>query len=244
MTINSDIKRAICELTVVTRTNIGLEVTVPVIYPDGELANVIVDRDEEGVLVHDASGGVMHLSAVGVKLTGALQSKYREFAAKYGCEFAAGRVFRRCEENQIGLAAALVANASKAIADQSLETKRRIETAFRDAVAARVHECGGKRVRDNQQLKGKSGLQHRVRHVLLDGKLKRPVAFVEPSATQNVVPSHFVAFADLKPVHPRVHRLSVCDKETLKPQHMNLLRTVSEIATISTSGRKIAEWLQ
>ncbi len=150
------------------RTSLGIEVTTPVVYPNGQLVTVAVTIERGGYVVHDAGLGAMYLSSEGIRLTRQLTSRFYELATRYGCHFIDGRMTRRCLPEQVAIAAVMVANASRSVGDQALEIKRQVESDFRIAVIERLRELGGSRVRENELVKGESGRAYRVPSLVLD----------------------------------------------------------------------------
>ncbi len=166
-------------------TNLGVEVTMPVIYPNGEAVTVVVTVDGGDYMVHDAGFGAMYLTASGMKLTKQLVQRLAHLASHYGCDFIENRMTRRCTSDQLALAIAMVANASRTIGDQGLEARQRSERDFRRAVTDRLVDTMGNRVREHQQFKGQSGRSYRVGNIVLDTALQLPLAFVESFANRN-----------------------------------------------------------
>src|SRR5215469_7018137 len=109
-------------------TNLGIEVTTPVVYPNGNLVTVAVMVEGGEYVVHDAGFGAMYLNSAGIRITRQLTRRFAELAARYGCEFIGGRMTRRCSPEQVAMATVMVANASRTIGDQALEIRRQVET--------------------------------------------------------------------------------------------------------------------
>ena len=173
-----EIEAAARALITARQTNLGIELTMPVVYPNGQLVTVAVTIDSGRYLVHDAGFGAMYLTSAGIQMTKQLSQRLAHLAAQYGCEFVGARMQRHCDPDQIAIAAAMVANASRTIGDRALEARHQIESDFRVAVAEKLRSIGGKRVKDNEQVKGKHGRLYRMPHVVLDASETRPIAFV------------------------------------------------------------------
>jgi len=162
-------------------TSLGIEVTTPVVYPNGDLVTVAVTIEGGEYVVHDAGFGAMYLNSAGVRLTRQLARRFTELAARYGCEFIGGRMTRRCSPEHVAMAAVMVANASRTIGDQALEIRRQAESDFRTAVADRIRDiAGSKRVRENEQVQGESGRKYRIPSLILDNSQSYALAFVVP----------------------------------------------------------------
>ena len=236
-----DLEAAAHALIKARETSLGIEVSMPVIYPDGSAVTVVVTVEGGDYVVHDAGFGVMYLTSAGVKLTKKLERKLTFLAAQYGCEFIEGRMTRRCSVEQIALAIAIVANASRTVGDQSLETRHGVERDFREEVSQRLREIVGSRIRAQQEVKGASGRLYRVGNVVLNVAQTTPVAFVESFANRAGVANHFMEFFDLRPAYPEVGRYSVYDQnEPFTKPELNLLREVSQVVSYGQSRQALA----
>lgn len=223
------------------KTNLGIEVSMPVIYPSGKAVTVVVTVEGNEYIVHDAGYGAMYLTDSGVNLTKQLTKRLVSLAAHYGCDFIENRMTRRCSVEQVALATAMVANASRTIGDQTLEVRRRLEHDFSEAVSQRLREAVGSRVRPHHEIEGASGRRYRVGNIVLDQAEKVPVAFIESFANRANVPSHFMEFFDLKPQYPNTERLSVYDENEQFPQaDLNLLSKVSDVVSYQQSRSRFA----
>ena len=236
-----ELEAAARALITACKTNLGTEVAMPVIYPNGQAVTVVVTVEGGEYVVHDAGFGAMYLTSAGVKLTKQLAQRLASLAAHYGCDFIENRMIRRCSVDQLALAVAIVANASRTIGDQALEVRRRTERDFSEAVSHRLQEVIGTRVRSHQEIKGESGRKYLVGNIILDRPEKLPVAFVESFANRASVPGHFLEFYDLRPVYPQTMNFSVYDEnEQFTQPDLRLLRKVSDVVTYGQSRRRFA----
>jgi hypothetical protein len=93
------------------------------------------------------------------------------------------------------------------------------------AVAARVRDVAGQRVRENQIVKGESGRSYRIPSLILDNSRSFPVAFVVPLPNRASVPTHFAEFFDIRKAHERVRRESVYDENSdLRPEDRRFMQ--------------------
>jgi hypothetical protein len=204
------LENAIRSLINAEATNLGIEVTLPVVFGDGELVTVVVEPSEGGFLVHDAGFSAMRLSAAGVTLTRGIVHRLSEFARRYRCSMANGRVTATATASDVAEVACLVANASRAVADYVYELRRHAENDFRALVFDSLKEIVGDRIRETEEFTGKSGRRYRV-SVLLDAARSRPQTFVSALANRQVVPQNFAMFFDLGAIHPEIERDAVYD---------------------------------
>lgn len=122
-----DVERAVRALTRAEVTSLGIEVTLPVIYPSGRNVVVVVEPGETESLLHDSGFGSMCLLEEGIQLNNQLRRRLGRLARNYGCAFADGRVSRVVENEHLAVGVALVANASRSVGDVALEARRHIE---------------------------------------------------------------------------------------------------------------------
>lgn len=204
-----EIEAASRALVTARESTMGIEITTPVIYPNGECVTVTVTMEGGEYVVHDAGLGAMYLTAEGVRMSRQLGERLAALAARYECEFIEGRMLRRCSPDEVAIAAMLVANASRTVGDQALEVRRQSESEFRYAVSERVHGLVGSRWRENQLFKGASGRSYRVGNIILDPAETAPIAFVFALPSRSAVPSQFAEMYDLRAAYPQIANDSV-----------------------------------
>lgn len=217
-------------------TSLGAEVTTQVVYPDGNLVRVNVSCAPNEVMVSDLSYGTMYLAKIGISLNSQQKIRLQSEVAHYGCEFVKGRIYRRCQKEHLSDSIALVANASRSVADYGTEAKRQFDADFRVTVIERLRDAVGHRLREREQVAGRSGRAYRIGGVVLDRKEVRPLAFVEAFATRTVIGDRFMAFSDLKKEFMEVEMLSVYDDNlNWQDSDLNVLSQVSSVIAYSKS---------
>jgi hypothetical protein len=207
----SDVEKAIRSLITAESTNLGIEVTIPVAYGDGELTSVVVETTPAGLMVHDAGFSAMRLSAAGVALSRHVNLRLSEFCRRYHCSFSEGRVFASATHDSIAQVVCLVSNASRSVADYVYELRRQSEYDFRALVFDSLREAVGERVKESEEFEGKSGRRYRV-PIILDSTKSKPQFFVSTIAHRNTVPQSFAMFYDLKASYPGVKQDAVYDE--------------------------------
>lgn len=207
----SDVEKAIRSLITAERTNLGIEVTVPVAYGDGELTSVVVETAQDGLLVHDAGFAAMRLTGAGVALSRHVNLRLNEFCKRYHCSFSEGRVFASATQDSIAQIVCLVANASRSVADYVYELRRQSEYDFRAVVFDRLREVVGDRARPVEEFVGDSGRHYRL-PIVLDPTKSRPEHFLATLGHRQIVPQHFAMFYDLRTPFPRVKQDAVYDE--------------------------------
>lgn len=235
-----EIEAAASALVTAEQTSLGVEVTMPVVYPDGSAVTVVVAAESGEYVVHDAGFGAMYLTSNGVQFSKQIRKRLASMATHYGCEFVDGRMTRRASLEEIALAIAMVANASRCVGDEVLEARRRSESDFIAAVADSLRETiGSKRIRTNEQFTGESGAQYRIHNVVLDRTESDAIAFVEPLSSRSVVSQRFMEFTDLRPLHQNASMYAVADDhEELSAPHRRLLQRVCEVVPYSEARAK------
>jgi hypothetical protein len=222
------------------KTNLGIELQMPVVYPTGSAVTVVVTIQGGEYVVHDAGAGVMALTGAGITVSKTLQERLVSLAKHYGCEFIGGRMSRRCSPSQIALAAVMVANASRTVGDQALDAKRKPIAIFKREMADVVADVFGKRrVREEEAIKGASGTTYRVNAVVLDATETTPVAFVEAVTDDQSVNRHFREFYDLKrsPQYADVSRVGIYDSRRIwRPGDLAILDEVGQVIPYSNAS--------
>jgi hypothetical protein len=239
------IKNAILSLINIRRTNLGCEVQLPLFYPDGGSVTVTVTAERGEYIVHDAGNGTMILNASGVQMTRSLSQKIVSLAEHYGCEFASGRVARRCSPEDIGVCAAIVANASRAVGDQVFHRQVIGPIDFRKEVLGRVRDLvGDKRFRENEEVHGESGYSYQVSAVILDNAAKQPISFVEPIKDHEAATKKFREFWDISRSDRLggIKRISLFDdKRSWDRADLIILQEVSNLVRISDAEARMRE---
>lgn len=231
------IKNALSSLIEIKRTNIGCEVQLPLFYPDGGSVTVTVTAERGEYIVHDAGNGAMVLNASGVQITRSLSQKIFQLAEHYGCEFSGTRVERRCSPEDIGVCAAIVANASRAVGDQIFQRQVIAPIDFRREVLSRVRNLvGDNRFRENEEVHGESGYSYNVSAVILDGDASKPISFVEPIKDHEAATKKFREFWDISRSDRfgQIKRVSLFDDARRWDQaDLLILQEVSNLVRVS-----------
>jgi hypothetical protein len=222
----ADIEKAIRALIAAQKTNLGIEVTVPVAYGDGELATVVVEQAGDGFLVHDAGFSAMRLTAAGISFSKNVVQRLNDSCQRYRCTFSDGRVFSQSGLTEIAQVVCLVANASRSVADYVYEIRRHAEHDFRLTVFDRLKEIVGDRVRETDEFRGKSGRRYRV-PILLDVTRARAQNFVTTIAHRQAVSQSFTMFYDLGAAYPEIERDAIYDDTAdIREEDRALLKSV------------------
>ena len=226
----SQIEGAIRDLIVAEASNLGIEVSIPVAYPGGDLVSVVIEQKRDGILVHDAGFAAMRLSQAGIQISKSVNVRLVEYAARFNCAYSLGRVSARCDASSVGVTAALVANAARSVADYTLEIKRHAEADFRQILSDVLREIVGQRLRENEEIKGKSGRKYRISAVLLDHSEKTPLNFVSAVANRQGVPFSFATLYDLHGLYEGVENDSVYDDSSdVREEDIALLSSVGSV---------------
>jgi hypothetical protein len=233
------IEDAVRALVAAQRTNLGIEVTLPVAFGDGEPVSVVVETGKEAILVHDAGASAMRLTGAGIALSKHVVFRLGEFCHRYRCKFVEGRVLSAARPDDLALVVCLVANASRAVADYAYEIRRQAEADFRVVLLDRLKEIVGRRVRDADEVRGASGARYRV-PIILDPSEARRQNFVAAVANRGGVARSVSMYYDIRGLYPDVERDSVFDSESdIRQEDRSLLRSVgSEVfALAEVAGR-------
>lgn len=238
-----EIELAARALVSARHTNLGVEVQMPVFYPSGRAVVVIVDKSPNGIVVHDAGFSYMQATEMGIAINKKVQQRLNEIVRLYGCHIVSGRVFRESSPEQMGAVIALVANASKAIADHAHSTRRQNLLDFKKEVYAVARDIlGSDRLTTDVDAVGESGTPYKVNIAILDKSRQRALAFIETVPDQKSVTSRFRAFYDLgkNAGYNNVERVSIFDdRHHWRAGDLNLLQDVSNLVPFSGAKLRI-----
>jgi hypothetical protein len=233
------------DLVRVQRTSLGFEVQLPVIYPNGDLVAVVVTQEGGQTIVHDGGFAAMTLATAGVAITKKMKARMLALSNHYGCEFTNDRMLKVAKEDDLPLVVAVVANASRTIADQMLQTHAQPLFSFRQEVIDRVKEfVGAKRVRENEAVSGKSGTQYQIGAVVLDKELRSPAAYVEAVKDAEGVNKRFREFYDISQLFlsPEPDRIIMYDdKAHLRQGDLIVLQDVCNVVRFSDAERRFRQ---
>lgn len=223
----AEVEKAIQALTAAEKTNLGIEVTLPVAFGDGELVSVAIEATDKGFEIHDAGLSAMRLTSAGVSLSKHVTFRLNEFARRYRCNFSDGRVTAIAPApGDVATVACLVANAARAVADYVYEIRRQAEYDFRVVLYDKLREVVGPRVRETEEIKGQSGTRYRI-PIILDAQQSKPQNFIAAIANHSIVPRSVAMFFDLGPLYPEVERDAVYDDQAdVRKEDRALLKSV------------------
>lgn len=241
----SELETAVRSLVSVTSSNLGLEVELPLAYPNGDTVVVTVASENEEFVVHDSGNGSSVIAAHGINLTQKLTVKLAEIAEHYGCEFVSGRMVRRVKFEDIAVAVAIVANASRSIGDQILTARHGPIIDFRtEALEILRSSVGSKRVRENEQLIGESGSKYSASAIILDSLGSRPISIVEPIKDHDAATKKFREFWDISENEDLEHlgRISLYDdRKNWASSDLVILQKVSNIVRMTDGAVRMRE---
>lgn len=227
----------------VGKSNLGLEVQFPVIYPNGDMTTVVVAPSADQFVVHDAGFAAMALANHGVRMTAKLKVRIGDLSRHYGCEFSNERMLRIVPQDQLALAVAVVANASRTIADQILLIHPQPILSFKQTVIDRIKEyVGSPRVRENEPVVGDSGTEYHIGAAVLDGQLSRPIALVEAVRDMDGVNKRFREFYDISlvPSLKDMERIVLYDDDAhLRQGDLLVLQNVSNVVRLSDAEERL-----
>jgi hypothetical protein len=228
-----EIKKALCELTFVEADKYGFEIVLPQIYSNGETVVVTAQPEGEGFFVHDNGMGAMTLEGGGVSTSPRLHEEIGKGVRAYGCEFSQFRVYKKCAAAEVAQTAAIVGCASRLVADFAYQTETRPMFDFRRQVVETLLETiGAERVRENEEVVGRSGSRYQVSAIILDERRTQPVAYVEAVSNHQAVARKFRALYDMMhtPIIADTRRFSVFNdvQAGISTADIALLKDVSE----------------
>lgn len=247
--LNPDsIRRALTGLIAVSQTSSGVEVQLPVFFPNGDTASVVVTAEGRDFIVHDNGGALAFLGDFGLDATKKkVILKFVNLAGRYGCEFVYGRVQRRCGGDDLAVCAAIVSNASRAVADHVISASDQPILDFRAEVLGNIREIvGASRFRENEEVIGESGYAYKVSAIVLDERKKRPISFVEPVKDHDTATKKFREFWDISrsEATSQITRISLYDdRKVWNSADLLLLQGVSNVVRLQDVEPRLKELL-
>jgi len=241
----AELEAAIQALVSVRASNLGFEVQLPLVYPDGDTVVVTVSAEGSGYVVHDSGGGGAVLAAHGVPITAKLEQKLVRLASHYGCQFLSGRMTRRAAVDDLSLAVVIVANASRSIGDELLVIPSVPMIDFKaEALEILRHSIGAERIKENETILGESGSKYTASALILSRDHSRPLGIVEPVKDHEAATRKFREFWDIAQNSDLSHleRISLYDdRRQWAAADLNLLQNVSNIVRLSDSRTRMQE---
>lgn len=227
-----EIKRALCDLTIVEADAYGFEIVLPQIYGNGETVVITAHAEGERFFVHDSGAGAMALESAGIAATPRLQEELTRGVKAYGCQISQYRVYKQCMASEIAETAAIVGCASRFVADFAYQTESRPMFDFKRQVVETLFETvGAARVRENEEVVTRSGSHYQVSAIILDARGSQPAAYVEAVSNHQAVARKFRALYDMMhtPTLADTPRFSVFDDSRLgiTSSDLSLLKDVS-----------------
>jgi hypothetical protein len=238
------VEKAVRDFISAEEIGLGIEVSSLVAYPGGDLVNVIVERVRSELVVHDSGSAAMRLSEQGISISKHVSARLVDYAGRFNCRFEGNRVALNCNIDSVGYAVAMVANASRSVADYALEIRRHAESDFRHMVADVLRELIGARLRENEDYEGKSGRKYRVAATILDASESRPIRLISPIASRAVVDHSFAMLSDIKLKYPTLANECVYDETgDVRDEDREFLSSVCEVYAFMEARRHFRELL-
>jgi hypothetical protein len=188
----------------------------------------------------------MALANHGVRMSAKLKTRIADLSKHYGCEFSNERMTRIATADEVALAVAVVANASRTIADQLLQIYPQPILSFKQAVIERMKEyIGSERVRENELVVGNSGTEYHIGAAVLDSRQSKPVAYVEAVKDMDGVNKRFREFYDISlvPELKDMTRIVMYDDTAdLRQGDLLVLQNVSNVVRFSDAEVRLRPW--
>jgi hypothetical protein len=233
------VEKAVRDFVSAEETGLGIEVSSLVAYPGGDIVNVIVECVDGALEVHDSGAAAMRLSQHGVSIGRHVSARLSSYAARFNCAFRGNRVTLKADIDSIPYAVAMVANASRSVADYALEIRRHAESDFREMVASALRELVGSRLRENEDYQGKSGRKYRVAATILDSREALPIRLVSLVANRAAVDHSYAMTSDLNLALPKLTNECVYDETSdVRDEDTKFLSSVCEVYPFMDTRRR------
>ena len=239
----SKLRAEVSALVSVRAERSGYRVELPVLYPNGDLVAIDVVPEGNGFLVSDQGHATMALLSHGANLTPNLEKRLASLASHYGCEYLSGRMFKHVEADAVGVTTAIVANASRTIADEILRIPSAPIIDFKtEALEAIRSAVGQKRVLENETLTGGSGSRYGATAIVLSADGERQLGIVEPIRDHESATKRFREFWDIS-MNIALQGLSRIamydDRRNWQAADLSLLENVANVVRLSDIRRRL-----
>jgi len=232
-----------CGMMSTFESNLGIEVSLPALYPNGDHVVVILrEIDQDNVLLHDGGFSLQAISSMGLNLQKNAIKHIKEYSSMMGCSFEDGRVMRKCEPFRVAAAAMTVSNVCLYVASQfqvMQETKKDFDLIVKDALCKNLSDG---LVAPNYSIFGASGGKYSVTAAIIAPNKDVPRAIVEAIATPKSVNGRFRHLYDImaNTEHLDVERIAVYDDNEDFHQHdYLLLQDVSNVVAFSDIQKRV-----
>lgn len=224
---------------------LGLDVELPLVYPNGDTVVVTVARDGDGFVVHDSGNGYAALVAHGIAVTAKMAQRLEAIAQHYGCAFLSGRMTRPSDSDGLAVSVAIVANASRSIGDQMLGHRAAPIIDFKtEALEVLRSSIGAKRVVENSLVIGASGSHYSASAMILARDESTAVGLVEPVRDHEAATKKFREFWDISQNDEvrSLERIALYDdRRDWAASDLNLLQRVCNVVRLSDGFRRMQE---
>ena len=232
-----------CGMMNTFESNLGIEVSLPALYPNGEHVVVILRAiDGENVLLHDGGFSLQAISPMGLSLQKNAIKHIIQYAARMGCSFENGRVTRKCPTTKVAAAAMTVSNVCLYVASQfqvMQEVKKDFDSIVREALSKKLSEDV---VTPNYSVLGASGGKYNITAAILMPHDDKPRAIIEAISTPKSVSGRFRHLYDIKAnaEYSKVERIAVYDDtETFHQHDYLLLQDVSNVVAFADFYKRV-----
>lgn len=242
-TIAERLLKDTCGMMSTFESNLGTEVSLPALYPNGESVVVILREIEpELVMLHDGGFSLQAISSMGLNLQQNAIKHIVEYASLMGCSFQNGRIFRSCHPAKVAAAAMTVSNVCLYAASQfqvMQEPKKDFDTSVREALFSKLSE---RIVSPNYTMFGASGGKYKITAAIMSSGDK-PRAIIEAISTPKSVSGRFRHLYDIKANQDYlgIDRIAVYDDTEEFHQHdYLLLQDVSNLVAFADIQNRIS----
>jgi len=232
-----------CGMMSTFESNLGVEVSLPSLYPNGEHVVVVLrELDHENVLLHDGGFSLQAISSMGLNLQKNAIKHIIEYASLMGCSFENGRVIRRCPSVKVAAAAMTVSNVCLYVASQfqvMQEAKKDFDSIVREVLSKKLSTD---LVVPNYSILGASGGKYSVTAAITLPSIEKPKAIIEAISTPKSVSGRFRHLYDIKAnaEYSNVERIAVYDDdESFHQYDYLLLQDVSNVVAFADLNKRV-----
>jgi hypothetical protein len=238
---NEQIKKAFCDVTIVTDITDGFLVSTQCLYPSNGAVSVAIRGRGNSYVISDDGGALGELRSAGLHQT-PTDRQIRAIVQNMGLKVENGQIYSPpVSQEAIPYASMIVANAAKTVADWGLDHLRfAVPRNFRQDLTELLQRHFHDNMKDDQPIVGASNKPHKFGHVVYLENEKR--LLIDPVVNDSSsINSRLVANLDVKmKKDSKIEQLIVYDDSAKwAAADLNLLQVGAKIIAFSSADGAI-----
>jgi len=236
-----------CNSMSVFKSNLGYEVRMPSIYPNGEQLTVIIDeRGESKIFLHDGGFAMMAVASLGMSFKNKYMKEILHHASAMGCEFKNGRVYRVCDKKTVAISAMAIANVCLFITSLAVKKIDKQDDFTKKVRSALIKNFTDKAIKNKYKVIGHSGGEYEVTSAIVSNDNIIPDAIIEAVSSPQAVAFRFRHLYDIKmnPDYSMTDTIAVYDEnENFSSSDLTLLQSQSNVVAYEQLMSRVSSYV-